>query len=291
MTCCVRTAIVASLASLVLSAGAAANITSPRSPVTKQLSGVPCSVTAIFSMRSDTRTMAYGGGVSCVGGIGEKTLDVVPQVFNVVNGKPLWFSISLIGRYQGPTAINPLRLTGSAGYVPSHTYRLLVYGQVTLANGRSAATTLCSGDCTGAPTLTIGPSYTYVGQPPSSVPLTGIPCWVGQAGLVFTLVNNTYVIEYSGWSGCVGGSNLGRRSLTVCVQVGNWIKGRAMWFTVSGSCLSGGPTMANPLNVSTARTAFLGHGYRIVASSTVQYPTSHGTVTRSGMVYSAASGP
>ncbi|HYB25065.1 MAG TPA: hypothetical protein VEF89_00470, partial [Solirubrobacteraceae bacterium] len=60
----------ASLASLVLSAGAAANITSPRSPVTKQLSGVPCSVTAIFSMRSDTRTMAYGGGVSCVGGIG-----------------------------------------------------------------------------------------------------------------------------------------------------------------------------------------------------------------------------
>jgi hypothetical protein len=276
---------------LLLSAIAVANASPAHSPVSKQLSGTPCSVTATFTPSPGLPTMTYGGGVSCAGGVGQKTVDVVPQVFNVVNGKPLWFDISLAGRYAGPTPINPLRVTGSTRYVSSHTYRLLVYGLVTLPNGRSATATACSGDCMGPPMLTIGSSYTYRAEPPGSAPLPGIPCSVGQNGLVFTLVNGTYVIDYGGYSGCDGTIRAVKNMLTVCVQVVDRINGRAVWFTVAGSCLSMGPKSVNFLQVATARTGFLGHGYRIVASATVQYPTSHGTLTRSATVHSAVSGP
>ncbi len=286
-----RAVILASVGSLLLAATAAANSSPPQSSVTKQLTGVSCSITATFSLTSATGTMSYGGGISCAGGGGQKTLDVVPQVRNVINGEPLWFNISLAGRYQGPTTINPLRLTDKAAYVTSHTYRLLVYGRVTLANGRSAATTVCSGECTGSPTLSIGSSYRYDAQPPTSADLQGIPCAVGQSGLVFTLVNGSYVINYGGYSACGAAGNPGKRSLTTCVQVVNRSGGKDVWFTVSGSCLSAGPSAANPVQLSTGRTAYLGHGYRIMASATVQYPSAHGTITKSATVYSASAGP
>ena len=55
----VRVACVASL----LSAGTvAANTSAPGSPVTRELSGVPCSVTATFSPNRGSATMTYGGG-------------------------------------------------------------------------------------------------------------------------------------------------------------------------------------------------------------------------------------
>ena len=283
--------LLACLGSLPLAASAAANTSSPRSPITKPLSGVPCSVTATFSLDRRAATMTYGGGVSCAGGVGQKTIDVVPQVFNVVDGKPLWFNISLAGRYQGPTPISPLRLTDKTSYVASHTYRLLVYGRVTLPNGRSAATTVCSGECSGSPTLSIGPSTRFAAEPPTSAKVPDVPCSIGQGGLVFTLVNGSYVINYSGFSVCGGTGNAGKRSLTICVQVLNRINGKDVWFTVSGSCLSMGLTGANPARLSTARTGYLGHGYRVMASTTVQYPSSHGTLTRSTTVYSGAAGP
>jgi len=274
---------------LLLAASASANTSAPMSPVTKSLPGVPCSVTATFTLSSSARTMTYGGGVSCAGGVGAKTIDVVPQVYNVVNGKPLWFSIGLVGLYQGPTPINPLRLTGTTTYVPSHTYRLLVYGQVTMPNGRSSSTTVCSA-CTGSPRLSIGSSYTYNAQPPTATQVTGLPCSLSQNGLVFTLVNNSYVMNYGALATC-GGTNPGKRSLTICAQVGNRINGKDVWFTISGSCLSQGPVPANPLSARTARTAYLGHGYRVMASTTVQYPGAHGTVIRSATVYSAGAAP
>jgi len=273
---------------LVLAAAASANTSAPTSPVTKSLPGVPCSVTATFSLAPNKGTMTYGGGVSCAGGVGAKTIDVVPQVFNVVNGKPLWFSISLVGLYQGPTPVNPLRLTGSTSYVPSHTYRLLVYGKVTMPDGRSSSTTVCSA-CTGSPQLSIGSSYTYNAQPPSGTQVPGVPCSLGQNGLVFTVVNSSYVMNYGGFSGC--GTTAGKRSLTICAQVVNRINGKDVWFTISGSCLSQGPASANPLRLSTARTAYLGHGYRIMVATTVQYPVASGTVTRSATLYSASAAP
>jgi hypothetical protein len=33
----------------------------------------------------------------------------------------------LAGRYQGPTPIDPLSVSDTRPYVPSHTYRLLVF--------------------------------------------------------------------------------------------------------------------------------------------------------------------
>ena len=282
---------VACLASLLLASTAGANTSAPRLPVTRQLPGVPCSVTAIFSLNSESATMTYGGGVSCARGMGQKTIDVVPQVLNVVKGKPLWFAIGLAGRYQGPTPISPLRLTDTRSAVPSHTYRLLVYGRVTLPNGRSVATTACSGECAGSPELSIASSYRYDAQPPTSANVPDVPCSVDQGGLAFTLVNGSYVINYSGFSACGDPGNPGKRSLTICVQVVNRIDTKDVWFTVSGSCLSTGPPGANLTQLSTARTGYLGHAYRIVASTTVRYSSSHGTLTRSRTVYSAAAAP
>lgn len=70
-----------------LLAAASANAAS-MSPVTKPLPGVPCSVTA--KLAESSGVMSYGGGVSCAKGVGQKTLDVVPQVYRVVNGHKLW---------------------------------------------------------------------------------------------------------------------------------------------------------------------------------------------------------
>jgi hypothetical protein len=247
-------------------------------------------VAVTFTRDLSTRVMSYGGRISCRAAAGEKTLDVVPQVYNLVHGKPLWFSISLVGRYQGPTPANPLDLSATNPYVPSHTYRVLAYGTVTLSNGHTASATVCSGSCAGARPLSVRPSSSYLAQQPTSVSVPGLPCVVGQEGLLFTLVNSTYVINYGGYSFCEGPRPQGRRSITICVQVGNLINGHPRWFTVSGSCLSK-PPGSGSVFLSTARTAYIGHGYRLKVSSTVTYLTSRGTITRSATVYSAASGP
>lgn len=284
MTHCLRSSALSLLAFLALTASASAN-------ASKSLSGTPCSVAARFTLTASTHTMSYGGGVSCAGGIGEKTVDVVPQVFNVVNGKPLWFDISLIGRYAGRTPINPLRMTGSTAYTPGHTYRLLVYGRVTLPSGRTASTTVCAGSCTGSPSLGIGASHVFDAEPASSKPVADLPCSVGQNGLVFTLVNGTYVINYGGFAACHGTAGHAKPTLTVCVQVVNRIAGHSVWFTVSGSCLSARRSSAGVVSLTTARSGFLGHGYRIMASTTIRDQTGHGRIIRSATAYSAASAP
>lgn len=107
---------------------------------------------------------------------------------------------------------------------------------------------------------------------------------------MFTLVNGSYVIHYGAHSVC-SGTGRGKRSLTVCVQVVNRINSKDIWFTVSGSRLSQPLTSTNPVGLHKARTGFLGHGYRIMATTTVAYPTSRGNVTHSATVYSAAAAP
>lgn len=274
-----RSLILVCAGSLAFVAGASA-----QQSTTRQMSGVPCSATASFAVDASAHAISYGGGVSCAGGAGQKTLNVVPQVFNIVGGQPLWFNISLIGLYQGPTPINPLRLSGSAIAVPTHVYRVLVYGGVELPDGRSASTTVCAGNCVGSPTLSIASSHTYAPQVPTTVQMQGIPCSVTQNGPVFTLVNNTYVNNYGGGTSCAGGA--GERSLRICAQVSNRSGGKTTWFTITGSCLSQGPTTVHPLRLNTARTAYLGHGYRIMASATSRYPGSNGPVTRSVTAFS-----
>ena len=290
MRMCIRALVLASVISLALAAGASA---ASQPSTTKQMPRVPCSVTAYgpsFTLSNGKQTMSYGGGVSCAGGIGQKTINVVPQVFNVVNGRPLWFNISLVGLYQGPTPINPLRVSGSTTSVASHVYRLLVYGQVMLPDGRSASATVCAGNCVGSPTLSIRPSSTYVSQLASTVKMQGVPCWIGHHELVFSVVNSSLVISYGGLTICA--ADIGQRSLTVCAQVVNpRITPGNLWFTIDGSCLSQGPSRVNLVELRTARTAYTGHAYRITVSATIKYPSSHGTISKSATIYSGLGNP
>jgi hypothetical protein len=205
-------------------------------------------------------------------------------VSNVIAGKRHWFNITLAGRYQGPTPADPLRVSDSRAYVPSHTYRLVVFGEVRSANGRSATATVCSGCSSPPPAFNRSPSNTFHAEPATSVRLAGTSCTLTQNGLVFTLVNGSYVVNYGARTDCAGTAV--KRTVTTCAQVVNRIQGRNVWFTITGSCLSSGPTSADPAQVSTARTAHLGHGYRMARTTVTQ-----GTVTRSATVYSAAAAP
>jgi hypothetical protein len=281
-----RALVAALLGSLVLPAAAsAAPAASPAPTLAAQLPGVPCSVSATLHLDAGTRTMTYGGSIHCTGAAGQKTVDVVPQVSNVIAGKRLWFNITLAGRYQGPTAINPLSLTDSRPYVPSHAYRLLVYGQVKRANGRVVSVTVCSGCAGSAPALRITPSHTFHAKPASTTKLAGTSCTLTQNGLVFTLVNGSYVLDYGAGTDCGGSS--AKSAVTVCAQVSNRSNGRTVWFTITGSCLSAGPTLTRLVQASTARTAYLGHGYRIMARTTVV----QSGVTRSVTAFSGAAAP
>lgn len=264
-------------ASLVAVPTAAAG-TLPQPSTTRQLTGVPCSVTAYglsFAPAGTGGAMSYGGGVSCAGGVGQKTLNVVPQVSKLVNGRRLWYSLSLVALYQGPTPANPLRLTGSMSFTAGHVYRLLVYGRVRMTRGREASVTVCSG-CEGpTPSLSIAGHDYYAPQTPVTVPVPATSCTVTEVGPEFTVVNGSWVNSYSGYAVCPASVRSGQVSLRLCAQVSN--QGR--WFTISGSCLSAGGPLPRGAELFTARSAYLGHGYRIQASATVTV-TSGGTSRR-----------
>ena len=296
MKALIRSLTLACVGSCLVAAGASASYAIKTSTTTKPLPGVSCSVTANLAVDYGLGSMTYRGGVSCAGAIGQKTLDVVPQVFRIVNGQRLWFNLSLVGRYQGPTPINPLRLSASTRAVQGHIYRLLVYARVTLANGHASSLTACAG-CAGAPkssspsTLSIRPQGNNPVEPDTTKQMQGTPCFVYQGGLDFTGVNGTYVLNYNGYAACRGQQLPAHPSLTLCVQVAGRVNGKNAWFTVNGSCMSAESAASDTVVLSTARTAFIGHGYRIMASATVHYPTARGTITSSATTYSAAAGP
>jgi hypothetical protein len=221
-------------ASLVLAADPSA--ASPAPTVSAQLPGLPCSVSATFHLDRSTKTLSYGGSIHCQGGSEAKTIDVVPQVSRVITGRRHWFNITLAGRYQGPTPIDPLEVNDRRSYVPSHTYRLLVYGRVTSADGHSSTVTVCAG-CTGPfAGLTVTPSNAFQAEPSTAARVPRTSCTLVQGGLTFALVNGSHVVE---------------------------------------------------AGIRTAQSAYLGHGYRIMARTTV----TQGAVTRSATVYSAAAAP
>jgi hypothetical protein len=292
----IRSLTLACVGSCLLATGASASYAMKASTTTNPLPGIPCSVTANLAVDYGLGSMTYRGGVSCAGAVGQKTLDVVPQVFRVVNGHSLWFDLSLVGRYQGPTPVNPLRLSAGTRAVPGHMYRLLVYARVTTANGRSSSLTACAG-CAGAPkssspsTLSVRPRGNNPVEPATTKQMRGTPCFVYQGGLDFKGVNGTYVVNYDGYAACSGEQLVAHPSLTLCVQVAGRVNGKNVWFTINGSCMSAESATTDTVVLSTARTAFIGHGYRIMASATVHYPTARGTITSSATTYSAAAGP
>lgn len=253
--------------------------------VTKQLPGMPCSVTSSYTFYLSARAMNYAGGVSCAGGAGQKTLNVVPQVYNVVNGKPLWFNISLASRYQGPAPVNPLRLSATRAAVIGHVYRVLAYGRVTLPNGKTASATACAGTCTASPATSVKATNRNAPQLPLTVNVGGSPCFVTEEGPVFTLVNGSYVLSYGGRVAC--GNAPATKALTIGAQAAGSGENEGKYFTITGSELSAGPTTRDPLMLNTGRTAYLGHGYRVNAAAKVSY---HGR-TFTATVYSKTFAP
>jgi hypothetical protein len=266
----------------------------PQPSTTKQLPGVPCSVTAYGQELTARASMTFGGGISCADGVGQKILNVVPQVSKLSHGRRVWFDVSLAGLYQGPTPANPLRLTGNGSFVHGHVYRLLVYGHVRMPDGRQASTTVCSGCAAAAtppPSLSIVGHDPYAPQSPVTVPFKGSPCVVTETGPEFTVVNGSYVNSYGGRTTCPSTVRGGQVRLTLCAEVTNRVNGKDVWFTISGSCLSASGSASAGTQLYTARTAYLGHGYRIKASATITVPSAGGPKRQVATAYSSEWAP
>lgn len=289
---CASALLLACVVSLVAAGGASAQSASASGVrTTRQLPGVPCSVTSAMAVNSSTRTMSYGGGVSCAGGAGQKTLDVVPQVYGVVKGHGRWYTLGGFGRYQGPTPINPLRLSASRTAVPGHLYRLLVYAAVTLSGGRASSQTACAG-CTGAtPRLFDHWRGWYQAAGAGTVTLPGVPCWAGDEGLNYAVVNGTYLVDYAGWADCRSVVSRTRMSLAIAVQIANRRNGHVTWYTIAGSGLRTGMQPGDSLYLRTARSAFIGRAYRIVVSVQVRYAGAHGVITSTAVTRTAGAAP
>ncbi len=280
------TAAASAVTALVLAAGAQGQ-TPVLHETTVQIPGASCSVTAwdyFDSVRGDY-AMHYGGGTSCAGNTGQRTLNVVPQVFNLVHGQPLWFNIGGDGLFQGPTPASPLRLSRVRTAVAGHIYRLLVYGQVT-SNGRTSSVTACTG-CQGTrPALSIKPPSGFIySWPATSVSMPGVACSVTQAGASFPYINGTPVMYYGGHLSCA--SNVtGRRTLTIAAQVAG-PGPEHVYYTINGSTLSTSSSASPFLSLNTARSVYIGHPYRVIAIGTV---TTRGrTITTSA--HSLTAGP
>ena len=117
----------------------------PQTQVTVQMPGGTCSVTEhgpVFPYNNAGWTMTYGGGVSCAGAIGQKTLSVYAQVAGQ-DGKT-WFTIFGSGLVQGPTPINPLRLRTTRTAYLGHAYRIVAVGHVELPSGKTLSATAYS---------------------------------------------------------------------------------------------------------------------------------------------------
>jgi hypothetical protein len=121
-------------------------------PVTVHARDYPCSVTAYgptFHSRSGAWTQDYGGGTSCSGGVGTKTLTMYDQV--VGGDGRTWHTISGSTFTDGPTGGNPLRMIRTrAGYL-GHVYRTVATAKLVVPNGHAG----CSLTDTCSQTITI----------------------------------------------------------------------------------------------------------------------------------------
>jgi hypothetical protein len=121
-------------------------------PLTVQAKGYPCSLTAYgptFHSKHGGWTQDYGGGVSCAGGVGTKTLTISDQVLGQ-DGKT-WHTISGSKFTSAPITGNPLRMRRNRSAFLGHVYRVVTSTKLVVPNGHAG----CSLTNTCDQTLTI----------------------------------------------------------------------------------------------------------------------------------------
>jgi hypothetical protein len=121
-------------------------------PLTVQAKGYPCSLTAYgptFHSKHGGWTQDYGGGVSCAGGVGTKTLTISDQVLGQ-DGKT-WHTISGSKFTSAPITGNPLRMRRNRSALLGHVYRVVTSTKLVVPNGHAG----CSLTNTCDQTLTI----------------------------------------------------------------------------------------------------------------------------------------
>jgi hypothetical protein len=122
-------------------------------PVTVQASNYPCSVTAYgptFHSRSSGWTQDYGGGTSCAGGVGTKSLTTYDQVLGG-DGRT-WHTITGSTFTAGPTGANPLRMIHTRTAYLGHVYRTVAVAKLVVPNGHAGCS--LSNSCSQAITIT-----------------------------------------------------------------------------------------------------------------------------------------
>jgi hypothetical protein len=122
------------------------------SPLTVQASAYPCSVTAYgptFNFKGPVWNQNYGGGTSCAGGVGEKTLTIYDQVLGP-DGRT-WFTISGSTFTGGPTSVHQFRMIQNRPASLGHAYRTVATTKLVVPNGHAG----CSRNSTCSQTITI----------------------------------------------------------------------------------------------------------------------------------------
>ena len=107
-------------------------------PLTVQANGYPCSLTAYgttFRSHHSGWTQDYGGGVSCAGGVGVKTMTISDQVLGK-DGRT-WYTISGSTFTGGPSNTNPLRMNRTRSAFLGHAYRVLAKADLVVPNGHA----------------------------------------------------------------------------------------------------------------------------------------------------------
>lgn len=107
-------------------------------PVTVQARDYPCSVTAYgptFHSHSSGWTQDYGGGSSCQGGVGSKTLTIYDQVLG--EDSHTWYTIIGSKFTAGPTTRNPVRMIRNRAAYLGHAYRTVAIAKLVVPNGHA----------------------------------------------------------------------------------------------------------------------------------------------------------
>jgi len=97
-----------------------------------------CSVTAYgptYHSHASGWTQDYGGGTSCTGGIGLKTLTMYDQVLGQ-DGRT-WCTIRGSDFAAGPTKSNPLRMIRNRAAYLGHVYRTVATARLVVPNGHA----------------------------------------------------------------------------------------------------------------------------------------------------------